>query len=110
MFCSQCGTEYTQRVSFCCHCGNALAAPAINPPKRLARSRADKRIAGVCAGFADYLEIDVTLVRILWLALVFFAGWGIVGYLIAWIAMPVAPLTERTGKLAEVVPQPAVNR
>jgi phage shock protein C len=110
MFCSQCGTEYTQRVNFCCHCGTALAAPAVNPSKRLTRSRTDKRIAGVCAGFADYLEMDVTLVRILWLALVFFAGWGIVGYLIAWIAMPVAPLAELTGNVAEAVPQPAVNR
>jgi len=101
--------EYTQRVNFCCNCGAALAAPAAHPPKRLARSRTDEKIAGVCAGFADYLEMDVTLVRILWLALVFFAGWGVVGYLIAWIVMPAAPLPERTCPPAKAVPEPAAN-
>src|SRR5208337_372686 len=91
MFCPQCGKEYSQRVNYCCHCGAALVIPAAHPPKRLARSRTDEKIAGVCAGFADYLEIDVTLVRILWLAMAFFAGWGVIGYLIAWIVMPVEP-------------------
>jgi phage shock protein C len=48
-----------------------------------------KKIAGVCAGFARYLDMDVTLMRILWLALLFVSG-GIAGlvYLGAWIIMP----------------------
>lgn len=48
-----------------------------------------KKIAGVCAGFARYLDMDVTLMRILWLALLLISG-GIVGlvYLGAWIIMP----------------------
>ena len=57
MFCPQCGKEYSQRVNFCCHCGTALSIPACNVNKKLMRSRADKKIAGVCAGFANYFEL-----------------------------------------------------
>jgi phage shock protein C len=87
MFCPQCGKEYSERVNFCCHCGTALSAPP-RPSKRLFRSRQDRKIAGVCGGFADYLELDATLVRLIWLMLAFFGGWGVIGYLIAWIIMP----------------------
>ena len=94
MFCPQCGREYSQRVNFCCQCGTALSTPVPTQAKRLTRSRSDKKIAGVCAGFADYLEMDVTLVRILWLMLAFFGGWGLLAYLIAWIVMPEAPTPQ----------------
>jgi phage shock protein C len=73
----------------------------------LARSRTDRKIAGVCAGFADYLELDPTLVRLLWLMLVFFAGWGILGYLVAWIVMPEEPIAKPASESPAVVPQPA---
>jgi phage shock protein C len=95
MYCPQCGKEYTQRVNFCCQCGTALFTPVATSPKKLARSRTDRKIAGVCAGFAEYLELDVTLVRILWLMLIFFGGWGLLGYLIAWIVMPLEPAQQR---------------
>jgi phage shock protein C len=48
----------------------------------------DKSIAGVCAGVARYLDIDVTIVRILWLSMAIFLGWGFIAYIIAWIIMP----------------------
>ncbi len=88
MFCPQCGREYSQRVNFCCHCGAAMSVPVQMPQKKLARSRTDKKIAGVCGGFAEYLELDVTLVRLLWIMLIFFGGWGAIAYLVAWIIMP----------------------
>ena len=91
MFCPQCGREYSQRVNFCCHCGAAMSVPAPAQAKKLARSRTDKKIAGVCAGFANYLDLDVTLVRILWLMLVIFGGTGVLAYFIAWIIMPEEP-------------------
>ncbi|MFZ0961274.1 MAG: PspC domain-containing protein [Terriglobia bacterium] len=110
MFCPQCGKEYSQRVNFCCHCGTVLSAPVAANTKKLARSRTDKKIAGVCGGFADYLDVDVTLVRILWLMLAFFGGWGIFGYIIAWIVMPEAPLPQTSAATAgSAVPQPAGN-
>jgi phage shock protein C len=48
----------------------------------------DKKIAGVCAGFARYLDMDVTLVRVLWLVIAFGTGVGFIAYIVAWICMP----------------------
>ena len=111
MFCPQCGREYSERANFCCQCGAALVIPAPRKTKKLMRSRTDQKIAGVCAGFAEYLDLDVTLVRILWIMVGFFVGWGIIGYLIAWVVMPEEPLLQTAGASPEVVvPQPAGNR
>ncbi len=48
----------------------------------------NKKIGGVCAGFARHMEVDVTLVRVLWLAVAFATGVGFLAYLAAWIIMP----------------------
>lgn len=56
--------------------------------KRLHRIPLQGKIAGVCAGLADYFEIDVTLVRILFLIAVFCAFGGLGIYLICWLCMP----------------------
>ncbi|MDP9146876.1 MAG: PspC domain-containing protein [Acidobacteriota bacterium] len=61
------------------------------PVKRLMRSVTDKKIAGVCGGLAEYFDIDPTLVRVLWLVTLFFAGTGLLAYVILWIVLPVAP-------------------
>ncbi len=73
MFCPQCGREYTDRVNFCCQCGAAMFTP-VAPRKKLARSRTDNKIAGVCGGVAEYLDVDSTLIRILWLMTALFIG------------------------------------
>ena len=110
MFCPQCGKEYSERVNFCCHCGTALSIPVPTVTKKLTRSRKDCKIAGVCGGFAEYLEMDVTLMRILWLMLAFFGGWGVIGYFIAWIVMPEEPRPQASPVTAgSAVPQPAAN-
>ena len=57
--------------------------------KKLSRS-SNKMIGGVCAGIADYLGLDPTIVRIVWVLMLFFAGFGILLYLILWIIMPKA--------------------
>lgn len=57
--------------------------------KKLTRSN-NKMIGGVCAGISDYLGLDPTIVRIAWILTVFFAGFGILLYLILWIVMPKA--------------------
>jgi phage shock protein C len=61
----------------------------INGGKILVRRRDDRIIAGVCSGLADYLGMDVNLVRVL-VALVtlFTVGTGIVAYLVAWAVIP----------------------
>jgi phage shock protein PspC (stress-responsive transcriptional regulator) len=55
---------------------------------RLSLDTENKKIAGVCAGFARFLDADVLLVRIVWLALALGAGVGFIAYLVAWILMP----------------------
>jgi len=93
MFCPQCGKEYTHKVNFCSQCGAGMHPPA-RPQKKLMRSRSDEKIAGVCGGFAEYLEIDVTLVRLIWLAALFLGGWGLIAYIVAWIVMPLEPKAQ----------------
>ena len=58
--------------------------------KQLMRSGRDKKIAGVCAGVAHYLDMDPTIVRVIWGVLAFCYGVGIVAYIILWIIAPVA--------------------
>lgn len=54
--------------------------------KRLVRKNG--KIAGVCGGLASYFGIDATIIRIIWLILIFGAGSGFIAYLIMWIVMP----------------------
>ena len=56
--------------------------------KRLTRDVNNKKIAGVCAGIANYFDLDPTLVRVIWILLVCVAGTGVLAYLIAWAVMP----------------------
>jgi len=59
------------------------------PARRLYRIRSRKKIAGVCAGFAEYFGLDVTLVRLIWIALLFMPPIGLIGYIVSWIVLPV---------------------
>ena len=58
--------------------------------KKLYRNTGNKMIAGVCSGIAEYLNIDPTVVRLIW-ALVGLTGAGIVAYLIAALIIPEKP-------------------
>ena len=58
--------------------------------KQLMRSGRDKKIAGVCAGVANYFDMDPTIVRVIWGVLAFGYGAGIVAYIILWMIAPVA--------------------
>ena len=59
--------------------------------KKLYRSNTDKKIAGVCGGIAEYLGIDSTIICLLLVLAVLFAGVGILAYIIAAIVMPNKP-------------------
>jgi len=61
--------------------------------KRLYKSRTERMVDGVCGGIAEYLGLDVTLIRIVWVLLTLFGGTGIVLYIVAMIVMPAAPVT-----------------
>ena len=89
MFCTKCGIELKDQVRFCSDCGTPTgrAAPTVD---RLTRPMHEAKIGGVCAGFARYFGLDVTLVRILWLALTVLPVpfCGVIVYIVCWIVMP----------------------
>ena len=58
------------------------------PPRSLLLDKRNKKIAGVCAGFARYLGVDVVLMRVLWLGIALCTGVGFLAYLAAWIVIP----------------------
>ncbi len=107
MFCPQCGKEYADKVNFCCQCGAALLTGPPRPHKKLALSRTDKKIAGVCGGFAEYWDLDSTLVRLIWVMLALLGGWGLIGYPVAWLVMPAPEPAGAT--VSPATPQPASN-
>ena len=91
MYCNACGKTIAEDGRFCSYCGTVQGI--LPAPKKLTRSRADRKIAGVCAGLAEHLNLDVTLVRILSIFLTLATGVcpGIVTYLLAWIIIPSEP-------------------
>jgi phage shock protein C len=91
MYCNYCGKVIQADANLGAYCGKR--GGAVLARKRLIRPRADRKIAGVCAGLAEYFDLDITLVRVLWLVVTFFSGLipGIVGYIVAWIVMPEEP-------------------
>ena len=58
--------------------------------RKLYRSRNDSRIAGVCGGLGEYLEIDPTLVRLIFVLLALTGGHGVLLYIILWLIVPYA--------------------
>lgn len=58
--------------------------------KRLVRSTVDRKLAGVCAGIADYFGIDPTLVRIGWVLFCLMGGSGVLAYILCALIIPEA--------------------
>lgn len=98
MFCTNCGEGHNETANFCAKCGNRLRAEGFQQAsgfaaaraaeKKLVRPMDDKWLAGVCSAFARYLNVDLALVRILWLSAVVVFGTGVLAYLICWFIIP----------------------
>ena len=56
--------------------------------KRLYRDNTDYKIAGICSGLGEYLNIDPVIIRLVFLFGLFLGG-GLLVYLIAWIVIPI---------------------
>ena len=83
--------------------------------KKLQRDMQHKVIGGVCAGLANYFDVDATLLRLLLAFMILFAGTGFWLYIILWIVMPpcvdTQPTAETVDALMEDGPQsPPVNK
>lgn len=91
MYCNYCGKVIQEDANICAYCGRRVAAVVAR--RRLVRPRFGRKIAGVCLGFAEYFDLDVTLIRLVWLlGLIFGLPFFLIGYIVAWIVMPDEPV------------------
>jgi phage shock protein PspC (stress-responsive transcriptional regulator) len=89
MYCTQCGIQLRGDDNFCSRCGARTGVGyAMNQTRSLMLDKRNKKIGGVCAGFARYFGEDVTLMRVIWLAVALTTGIGFLAYFAAWILMP----------------------
>ena len=59
--------------------------------KKFYRSKTDKKLCGVCGGLAEYLNMDVNILRVLWVLVTLFAGAGLLAYIIIALIVPEKP-------------------
>ena len=74
--------------------------------KKLFRDPDGKRLAGICSGLAIYLDVDVTLIRVLMILAIIFGTAGIWIYIIFWIVVPVADTPAKKCQLHGLAPTP----
>lgn len=60
---------------------------------KLYRSRDEKMVAGICGGLGQYLDLDPTLIRVLWVVVTILGGGtGLLAYGVLWLVIPQEPL------------------
>jgi phage shock protein C len=63
----------------------------MDPTRKLYRSRKDRKVAGVCGGLAEYLNVDATVIRVLFIVFAVMGGAGALIYLGMWLIVPEEP-------------------
>ena len=109
MFCTACGFSMSDEHRYCARCGKpaqdgqfqwTAAAPSpreVQPPRRLERDMYNRKVAGVCSGFAGYFGMDPTIMRLIWVGLFFTTGLPIIVYPICWMVMSRNDMPPRLG-------------
>lgn len=104
LYCTKCGAANKEFAEFCVSCGDDLTKerdkkvdkkdePAQTSEKKLLRSRSNKMITGLAAGLAKYFDMEVDLMRILWVIAFFVSGSTIaIVYLIMAAVIPQEPV------------------
>ena len=90
MYCNYCGKTIPEDANLCAYCGKQIVG--VIPRQKLVRPRQGRKIAGVCLGFSEYFDLDVNLIRAVWLICLICAGVGAVAYFVSWIVIPEEPL------------------
>jgi phage shock protein C len=98
MYCNYCGKVIQDDANLCAYCGKRIASSRSR--KSLMRPQTGRRFAGVCLAFAEYFDLDVTLIRVMWVLAVIFAGCGLLAYILAWIIIPSEPETLANSAMA----------
>jgi phage shock protein C len=92
VYCTNCGDVLEGSVAYCSQCGTPTGrlpiTSAIRAAPRLTRSLDDAKMAGVCGGLAQYLAVDPTFVRLIWLVATLCFPPLLLGYIGAWILVP----------------------
>lgn len=117
MYCTHCGKQVATDAAYCPACGGAQ--PSVLARRRLVRPHQGRKIAGVCLGVANYLDLDVTLVRLLWVILTLvpipFLS-GLLAYIVGWFIIPngddavPAVVSAAPSQPAPAEPHPQENR
>lgn len=114
MFCTRCGTQIADEAHFCSQCGKPTSGPEIPPlpvaapagagyypipeTRRLRRILHGKKIAGVCTGYAEYFNMDLTLMRLIWVGLLLVPpNIGAIAYIVSWVVLPKDETVPQTG-------------
>jgi phage shock protein PspC (stress-responsive transcriptional regulator) len=105
-----CGREIADVSNFCSSCGGRQRQRTSQ--KQLTLSTTDKKLGGVCGGIAEYLDVDPTIVRLIWVALSVVPGGfigGALAYFLAWIIIPKGTAFASTATAGTAPAQPSVN-